>query len=229
VEWTTYLFFSSCIRLISSKTQPEFLWAGFSGGSATKWFAGGLSRRNKAEYVNTPLLGIFQQGYQNSHRILRNLLCSKNFRQFCGSRNWRMFTRPILEAYSTRTSPSISRQMITYLTSWGLSDAQIQLISAMRAKRAWKSISTSHWTRLKRPIRRLSRGSTSKWTPNDARNHRPVRVLVPLWECGSNWRHLNSPEIDGARSIGPAYQVKPPNTSPSGALGAQLPVTRRFI
>jgi hypothetical protein len=32
VEWTTYLFFSSCIRLISSKTQPEFLWAGFSGG-----------------------------------------------------------------------------------------------------------------------------------------------------------------------------------------------------
>jgi hypothetical protein len=28
---------------------------------------------------------------------------------------------------------------------------------------------------------------------------------------GSNWRHLNSPEIDWVRSIGPAYRVKPPN------------------
>src|SRR5258707_11814105 len=29
----------------------------------------------------------FPQRYQNSHRIFRNLLCSKNFRQFCGSQN----------------------------------------------------------------------------------------------------------------------------------------------
>ena len=40
----------------------------------------------------------FQQSYQNSHRIFHNLLFLKNVRQFCGSRNRRMFTRPILGA-----------------------------------------------------------------------------------------------------------------------------------
>jgi beta-glucosidase len=40
----------------------------------------------------------FQQRYQNSHRIFRNLLCSKNFWQFCGSQNWLLFSRPILGA-----------------------------------------------------------------------------------------------------------------------------------
>jgi hypothetical protein len=34
----------------------------------------------------------FPQRHQNSHRIFRNLLCSKNFRQFCGSQNWLLFT-----------------------------------------------------------------------------------------------------------------------------------------
>src|SRR5258705_11889746 len=29
----------------------------------------------------------FQQRYQKSHRIFRNLICSKNVRQFCGSQN----------------------------------------------------------------------------------------------------------------------------------------------
>jgi hypothetical protein len=44
----------------------------------------------------------FQQGYQNSHRIFRNLLLLKNFRRFCSSRNWRLFNPPILGAAEPR-------------------------------------------------------------------------------------------------------------------------------
>jgi len=33
----------------------------------------------------------FQQRYEISHRIFHNLLFLKNFRQFCSSRNWRLF------------------------------------------------------------------------------------------------------------------------------------------
>jgi hypothetical protein len=46
----------------------------------------------------------FQQRYQKSHRIFRERLYSKNFRQLCGSLNCLL---SILGAYSTRTSPSI--------------------------------------------------------------------------------------------------------------------------
>jgi hypothetical protein len=52
----------------------------------------------------------------------------------------------------------------------------------MSAKRAWKPIGTAHWMRSNRRIKRLSRTSASKGQPNDAGNHRPVSVLVPLWE-----------------------------------------------
>jgi hypothetical protein len=55
--------------------------------------------------------------------------------RFCGSQNW-LFSRPILGAYSTRRSPSFRHQMITYLTSRGLSDAQIQLISGHESKKS---------------------------------------------------------------------------------------------
>ena len=43
---------------------------------------------------------------------------------------------------------------------------------------------------------------------HEKRRYQPTASRIT---SGSNWRHLNSPEIDGARSIGPAYQVKPPN------------------
>src|SRR5208337_1588130 len=43
---------------------------------------------------------------------------------------------------------------------------------------------------------------------SEKRRYQPTASRIT---SGSNWRHLNSPEIDGARSIGPAYQVKPPN------------------
>jgi hypothetical protein len=45
----------------------------------------------------TPLVK-FQQRYQNSHRIFRNLLLLKAFRPSCGSQTWRGFSRPILGA-----------------------------------------------------------------------------------------------------------------------------------
>jgi hypothetical protein len=43
----------------------------------------------------------FQQRYQKSRRIFRNFLCSKNFRHFCGSENWLLFSRPILTPDTT--------------------------------------------------------------------------------------------------------------------------------
>jgi len=43
---------------------------------------------------------------------------------------------------------------------------------------------------------------------SEKRRYQPTASRIT---SGSNWRHLNSPEIDGTRSIGPAYQVKPPN------------------
>jgi integrase/recombinase XerD len=50
-------------------------------------------------------------------------------------------------------------QMLTYLTSQGLSDAQIQLISGHESKKkSPETVSTSHWTGSNRRIRRLSRG-----------------------------------------------------------------------
>ena len=88
--------------------------------------------------ATSPLLVLvkFQQRYQNSHRIFRNLLCWKNVRQFCGSQNWLLFSRPILGAYSTGKSPSIppSDDYVPHLT--GSSDAQIQLISGHESKKS---------------------------------------------------------------------------------------------
>jgi len=43
-------------------------------------------------------------------------------------------------------------------------------------------LGTSPWTRSNRRIRRLSKGSASNEHPDNARNHSPVRVLVPLLE-----------------------------------------------
>jgi Resolvase, N terminal domain/Helix-turn-helix domain of resolvase len=83
----------------------------------------------------------------------------------------------------------------------------------MRAKRAWKSISTSHWARSNRRIRRLSRGSASKDTQR-CQSHGPVRVLVPLLEfnlletmeaireSGGKFKSLSEPWADTTTHAG---------------------------
>ena len=53
-------------------------------------------------------------------------------------------------------------QMLTYLTSKGLTDAQIQLISATKAKRALRSTNTCHSNRSIRRTRMRSRAWGSK-------------------------------------------------------------------
>src|ERR1700752_568480 len=81
----------------------------------------------------------FPQSYQKSHRSFRNLLCSKNFRQFCGSQNWALFSRPILGGLIPTVSCNRSSKSST-LPKWvitrGLSDAQIQLISGHESKKS---------------------------------------------------------------------------------------------
>jgi hypothetical protein len=67
------------------------------------------------------MCGLAQQRYVKSHRILANCRSVKDFRRFRNSQDGTWFSRRILGAYSTRTSPSIPHQMITYLTSWSLS------------------------------------------------------------------------------------------------------------
>jgi hypothetical protein len=66
----------------------------------------------------------FQQRYQNSHRIFRDLLCSKNLRQFCGSQNRLLFSRPILGALYLpypATGPPKSRALPESVTAQILS------------------------------------------------------------------------------------------------------------
>jgi site-specific recombinase XerD len=105
------------------------------------------------------------KSYLHAHPHRRYLFESQRFGAFTARR-----VQQIVQDYRRRAGiaqaiyPHLFRhQMITYLTARGLSDAQIQLSSspAMRAKRAWNSISTSHSTRSSRPIRRRSGESAS--------------------------------------------------------------------
>jgi hypothetical protein len=124
----------------------------------------------------------FPQRYQNSHGIFRNLLCSKNFRHFCGSQNWLFFSRPILGAYSTRTSPSIPPSDDLRTSPHGvLSDAQIQLISGHERNKSleiYQHLSLGGRTG-------VSGGCPGAQHPMDTQrcqNHGPMRLLVLLWE-----------------------------------------------
>ena len=72
----------------------------------------------------SPLVN-FQRRYQNSHRIFRNLLCSRDFRQFCAPKIGSCFVSQFLGLTQTCPSHLFRHQMITYLT-WDLSDTQIQ-------------------------------------------------------------------------------------------------------
>ena len=68
-----------------------------------------------------------------------------------------------------------------YLTSQGLSDAQIQLISGRESKKSLEIYQHLSLGAVEQPIRRLSRGSASKDIQR-CQSHGPVRVLVPLLE-----------------------------------------------
>jgi integrase len=77
-----------------------------------------------------------QQRYAKSHRILANCRDVKDFRRFRNSQDGTWFSRLIL-GLTQPVHPHLFRhQMITYLTSRGLSDAQIQLISGHESKKS---------------------------------------------------------------------------------------------
>jgi hypothetical protein len=71
--------------------------------------------------------------------------------------------------------------MITYLTSRGLSDAQIQLISGHESKKSLEIYQHLAVGAVEQAFRRLSTGSASNGHPT-IQNHWPVRLLVPLLE-----------------------------------------------
>ncbi len=76
-----------------------------------------------------------QQRYAKSHRILANCRGVKDFRRFRNSQDGTWFSRSVLGLTQPVHPHLFRRQMLTYLTSKGLTDAQIQLISATKAKR----------------------------------------------------------------------------------------------
>jgi hypothetical protein len=117
-------------------------------GRVTRTDEARLARRPRKQGCSTCLFRVLaQQRYAKSHRILANCRGVKDFRRFRNSQDGTWFSRRILGAYSTRTSPSIPHQMITYLTSWSLSDAQIQLISGHESKKSQRSTNTCHSNR----------------------------------------------------------------------------------
>jgi integrase/recombinase XerD len=59
--------------------------------------------------------------------------------------------------------------MITYLTSLGLSDAQIQLISGHESKKSLEIYQHLSLGAVEQAYQEAVQGSASKWTPNDAR------------------------------------------------------------
>ena len=66
-----------------------------------------ISRRSRPHLAGLRWRGfsrrvLAQQRYAKSHRSFRNLLLLKNFRQFCSSQNWRLFSPPILGANTDR-------------------------------------------------------------------------------------------------------------------------------
>ena len=96
----------------------------------------------------------FQQRYRNSHRIFHNLLCSKIFGispapkidSCLVGQFWGLNTFRILQA-----RPPKSRTLPECVTSRGLSDAQIQLISGHESEKEPGNLSApSHWARSNR-------------------------------------------------------------------------------
>ncbi len=77
-----------------------------------------------------------QQRYAKSHRILANCRGVKDFRRFRNSQDGTWFSRSVL-GLTQPVHPHLFRhQMLTYLTSKGLTDAQIQLISGHESKKS---------------------------------------------------------------------------------------------
>src|SRR5215470_14343897 len=84
--------FKAAVRIGKSTTAPTMgeVTAGLWSSHASAIWARGRPRA-----PNRQLPGSESERYQNSHRIFRNLLLLKNFRRFCSSRNWRLFSPAI--------------------------------------------------------------------------------------------------------------------------------------
>jgi hypothetical protein len=130
----------------------------------------------------------FQQRYQKSHRSFRNLLCSKNFRQFCGFHNWLLFSRPFGGLIPTVFCKRSSEK--SYSPRMGHRTGSVTGRGSNRR------------------IRRLSRGQ-HLMDPQRCQNHGPVRLLVPLLEF--------NPPASRAMGYRPVLSGVPPDGIPFGA------------
>jgi hypothetical protein len=77
-----------------------------------------------------------QQRYAKSHRILANCRGVKDFGRFRNSQDGTWFSRSVLGLTQPVHPHLFHNQMLTYLTSKGHTDAQIQLISGHESKKS---------------------------------------------------------------------------------------------